>query len=58
MHIKEIKDMLAKDHGYKDWDTAFELRKTGAMSANSWDDLMDDILNEVRLQNDLENHED
>jgi len=53
MTIKQIKDEISRDHGWRDWDTAYNAYKSGIMSQNSWDDLMDDITEEVKLQNDI-----
>ena len=53
MNIKQIKDEISRDHGWHDWDTAYNAYKSGIMSQNSWDDLMDDITEEVKLQNDI-----
>lgn len=53
MTIKQIKDEISRDHGWRDWDIAYDAYKNGVMSQNSWDDLMDDITEEVKLQNEI-----
>lgn len=53
MNIKEIKDEISRDHGWRDWDMAYNAYKNGVMSQNSWDDLMGDITDEVNLQYDI-----
>lgn len=53
MTIKQIKNEISRDHGWRDWDTAYKAYKSGIMSQNSWDDLMDDITEEVNLQYDI-----
>lgn len=53
MTIKEIKDEISRDHGWRDWDMAYDAYKKCIMSQNSWDDLMDDITLEVNLEEEL-----
>lgn len=53
MTIKQIKDMVAKDHGWRNWQVAYDAYKNGVMSQNSWDDLMDDITEEVKLEEEI-----
>lgn len=53
MNIKKIKDEISRDKGWRDWDTAYDAYKKCVMSQNSWDDLMDDITEEVNLQEEI-----
>lgn len=46
--IKQIKDMVAKDHGYHDYDMALKMFQEGAISENSFNDFMDDLINDIK----------
>ncbi len=45
--LTEIKDFVAKDHGYHDYETALKMFREGVISENSFNDFMDDVLKEV-----------
>jgi len=46
--IKQIKDMVAKDHGYHDYDTVLKMFRDGVISENSFNDFMDELINDIK----------